>query len=221
MPRNKSRLCINEQNGKLLGVCAGIADFVGIEVWMVRAAYIASLFFAGWFMIPAYFIAWFFMDDKTTVAQQEKFEALKSKSQGKIARQIEHFRNVDYRKKLYKNSRERKFLGVCAGLANYLEMDVSMVRIIVVLTSLIPGSFVPIAYFIAYFILDDKPKQVFKQEDSAYSKMKETLDDSKKFSHTTFKSCTRKFSSLHDRLTRIEAYVTSSRFKLDREFKNI
>jgi len=90
-----------------------------------------------------------------------------------------------------------------------------------VLTSLIPGSFVPIAYFIAYFILDDKPKQVFKQEDSAYSKMKETLDDSKKFSHTTFKSCTRKFSSLHDRLTRIEAYVTSSRFKLDREFKNI
>lgn len=221
MRKDKVRLSVDEANGKFLGVCAGIADFVGIEVWMVRAAYIVSLFFAGWFMIPAYFIAWLFMDEESSGNEKAKTETLTAKSKGRIARQIEHFRNVDYRKKLYKNPKERKFLGVCAGLADYLEVDVSMVRIVVVLTSLIPGSFVPIAYFIAYFILDNKPKHSFTQKGSTYSKVKETLDESKNYSHSSFKSCSRKFSALHERLSRIEAYVTSNRFKLDREFRNI
>lgn len=221
MKKNKARLCINDRKGKFLGVCAGIADFVGIEVWMVRAAYIASLFFAGWFMIPAYFIAWFFMDDESNAIESKNFEAMKSKSKGRIAKQIDHFRNVDYRKKFYKNPKERKFLGVCAGLADYLEVDVSIVRIVVVLTCLIPGSFVPIAYFIAYFILDNKPDPITATQDQKYSKVRETLNESKQFKHSTFNSCSRKYSSLHERLARIEAYVTSNRFKLDREFKNI
>jgi phage shock protein C len=96
-----------------------------------------------------------------------------------------------------------------------------MVRIIVVLTSLIPGSFVPISYFIAYFILDKKPEHDFQSKNSTYSKVQETLDESKVFSKSSFKSCSRKFSGLHERLRRIEAYVTSSRFKLDRKFRNI
>lgn len=222
MSNNKPKLTVNHEKAKLLGVCAGIADFVGIEVWMVRAAYIASLFFAGWFMIPVYFIAWFFMDDQKSRNGEARQETLKARSKGKIARQIDHFRNVDYRKKLYKNPKERKFLGVCAGIADYLEVDVTVVRIIVVLTSLIPGSFVPLAYFIAYFILDKKPENVpDNNSDSPYSKVRETLDDPKHFSRSTFKSCSRKYSALHGRLTRLEAYVTSSRFKLDREFKNI
>ncbi len=219
--KNNARLCIDDANGKFLGVCAGIANFVGIEIWMIRAAFIASLFFAGWFMVPAYFIAWFFMDEEKGSSPRQHVEALKTKSKGRIARQIEHFRHVDYKKKLYRNKKDGKFLGVCAGLADYLEVDVSLVRIVVVLTSLIPGSFVPLAYFIAFFILDKKPKNRFQEKNPAYEKIQETLDESKVFSRSSFKSCSRKFSGLHERLSRIEAYVTSNRFKLDREFRNI
>ena len=36
-----------------------------------------------------------------------------------------------------------------------------------------------------------------------------------------FKYCVRKFTTLQDRLAKMEAYVTSSQFRLHREFKNI
>jgi phage shock protein C len=82
---------------------------------------------------------------------------------------------------------------------------------------LIPVSVV----FIAYFILNDKPKARYTYKNTDYSKDKETLDKAKSSSRSTFKNCSRKFSAIHERLTRMEAYVTSSKFKLDREFKNI
>lgn len=215
MQKNRPKLCLNDKEGKILGVCAGIADFVGIEIWMVRLGFILSVIFGGWFMIPAYFIAWFFMDKNQSSNLNESIKKFKPNSA------INHFRNVDYRKKLYKNTRERKFLGVCAGVADYLEVDVTIVRIITVLSMLIPGSVVVIGYFIAYFILDEKPKSSYLPKNSEYSKVKETLDETRHSSRATFKTCSRKFSAIHERLTRLEAYVTSSKFKLDREFKNI
>jgi phage shock protein C len=216
MQKNRPKLCLNEKEGKLLGVCAGIADFVGIEIWMVRLGFILSVIFGGWFMVPAYFIAWFFMDKNHSMPDlNESIKKFKPNSA------INHFRNVDYKKKLYKNTRNKKFLGVCAGVADYLEIDVTIVRIITVLSMLIPGSVVVIAYFIAYFILDDKPKSSYASKTPEYSKVKETLDEASNSSRNTFKSCSRKFSAIHERLTRIEAYVTSSKFKLDKEFKNI
>lgn len=215
MNKNRPKLCLNEKEGKLLGVCAGLADFVGVEVWMIRLGFILSVIFGGWFMIPAYFIAWFFMDKKKPVELAENIKNFKPN----VA--IDHFRNVDYKKKLYKNVKDRKFLGVCAGIADYLEVDVSIVRIVTVLTCLIPGSFVPIAYFIAAIILDKKPREAYVASNPQYSKVKETLDETRNSSRTTFKSCSRKYSAIHERLARIEAYVTSSKFRLDKEFKNI
>jgi len=63
MQNERPKLCLNDKDKKLLGVCAGIADFVGIETWMIRLGFMLSVIFGGWFMIPAYFIAWFFMDN--------------------------------------------------------------------------------------------------------------------------------------------------------------
>lgn len=39
-------------------------------------------------------------------------------------------------KKLYKKTSEKKICGVCAGLAEYLNMDVTVVRLLFVLLSL-------------------------------------------------------------------------------------
>ena len=215
MQNERPKLCLNEKEGKFLGVCAGIADFVGVEIWMIRLGFIISVIFGGWFMIPAYFIAWFFMDKDQSNNLGENLKKFKANTT------INHFRNVDYKKKLYKNSKERKILGVCAGVADYLEVDVTVVRIITVLAMLIPGSVVILAYFIAYFILDDKPETRYIPKNPEYSKVNQTLKEAKNSSRTTFKNCSRKFSAIHERLTRIEAYVTSSKFKLDKEFKNI
>ena len=166
-------------------------------------------------MVPAYFIAWFFMGKEQSSNMSENIKKFKTNST------INHFRNVDYKKKLYKNSKEKKLFGVCAGVADYLEVDVTVVRIITVLAMLIPGSVVVLAYFIAFFILDDKPRTSQAPKSTEYSKVKETLEEANNSSRTTFKNFSRKFSAIHERLTRMEAYVTSSKFKLNREFKNI
>lgn len=64
-------------------------------------------------------------------------------------------------KKLYKISSERKISGVCAGLAEYLNSDVTMIRIIALLLIIFaaPPTFL-ILYVACAFIMPDK-NQVF------------------------------------------------------------
>ena len=57
-------------------------------------------------------------------------------------------------KKLYKLRSGQKLLGVCAGIAEYLEVDVSVVRILCVFVSLTGAGVV--AYIAAGFILPFK-----------------------------------------------------------------
>lgn len=62
-------------------------------------------------------------------------------------------------KKLYKINKGKKVCGVCLGLAEYLKMDVSVVRIAVVLLSLF-ASFGFWAYVICALILPWKPEEI-------------------------------------------------------------
>lgn len=58
-------------------------------------------------------------------------------------------------KKLYKNSSEGKICGVCAGLAEYLNLDVTVVRILWILFIALGGSGILI-YFICALVMPDK-----------------------------------------------------------------
>jgi phage shock protein PspC (stress-responsive transcriptional regulator) len=60
-------------------------------------------------------------------------------------------------KKLYKIRSKRKIFGVCAGLAEYLNMDVSLVRIIWAACILLAGTGL-LLYIIAAIILPEKPE---------------------------------------------------------------
>lgn len=50
--------------GKLGGVCAGLADYFGIEVWLVRLLAISGLIFAGFLTLILYLAAWLLLDKK-------------------------------------------------------------------------------------------------------------------------------------------------------------
>ena len=58
-------------------------------------------------------------------------------------------------KKLYKNSSEGKICGVCAGLAEYLNLDVTVVRLLWILFIALGGSGILI-YFICALVMPDK-----------------------------------------------------------------
>lgn len=62
-PASRTRFYRNKRDGKFLGVCAGIADYTGIDVNMVRLMFLFSLFISGGSILPVYFIAAFLAPD--------------------------------------------------------------------------------------------------------------------------------------------------------------
>lgn len=56
-PASRTRFYRDKQNGKILGVCAGIADYTGFDVALVRICFLAAMFISGGSILPFYFIA--------------------------------------------------------------------------------------------------------------------------------------------------------------------
>ena len=50
------------ERGKIGGVCAGLANYFGVETWVVRLIAITGLIFLPSVVFPAYWIAFFIMD---------------------------------------------------------------------------------------------------------------------------------------------------------------
>ncbi|MFT7053323.1 MAG: phage shock protein C [Psychromonas sp.] len=60
---NKKTLYRDPENAKLGGVCAGIAEYFSIEVWIVRLLVVSAfLFTAGFFVAIAYVMAYLMLD---------------------------------------------------------------------------------------------------------------------------------------------------------------
>lgn len=59
-------------------------------------------------------------------------------------------------KKLYKSTTDRKLCGVCAGVANYLNIDPTVVRLLWALITFLGGAGV-IAYIVCALVIPDEP----------------------------------------------------------------
>ena len=59
-------------------------------------------------------------------------------------------------KKLYKSTRDRKLAGVCGGIAEYFNLDPTLVRLGWVVLTMIGGSGI-LAYVICALIVPDDP----------------------------------------------------------------
>jgi phage shock protein C len=58
-------------------------------------------------------------------------------------------------KRLYRSKKNRKIAGVCGGIAEYLDVDPTLIRLIWVLGTLLWGAGI-IAYLIAWIIIPEK-----------------------------------------------------------------
>ena len=65
-------------------------------------------------------------------------------------------RKINMAKKLYKSRTDRQLFGVCGGLAEYLGVDSTLVRVILVLFCLAGGSGL-IPYLICALIIPNEP----------------------------------------------------------------
>jgi phage shock protein C len=60
MPASRTKFYLDKQNKRLAGVCAGIADYTGVETKWVRIGLVLlTIFSSGWFILAYLIAAWF------------------------------------------------------------------------------------------------------------------------------------------------------------------
>jgi phage shock protein C len=117
--------------------------------------------------------------------------------------------------KLYRIPSEGKCMGVCAGIADYSDVNVTAIRILFVIALFMSGIFPAIfVYFLVGILLDVKPADMYEDE-----KEEEFWRETRKSPDTTAADMRKRFRDIERRTNEMEAYMTSKRFRLERELR--
>jgi phage shock protein PspC (stress-responsive transcriptional regulator) len=121
-------------SGRIAGVCAGLADYFDTDVTLVRLMWVVLSIFPGGLVggLIAYIAAWAIMPD--SIAETPTGAA---------------------GRRLTRSSMDRKVAGVCGGIAEYMAVDSTAIRLLWVVLTVIPGAilFGILAYLVAWFIM--------------------------------------------------------------------
>ncbi|WP_162046601.1 envelope stress response membrane protein PspC [Vibrio taketomensis] len=126
-------------------------------------------------------------------------------------------------KELYRDTVNGKLTGVCAGLANYIGAEVWLVRILVISAALLGGSFLVLLIYIALTLMLEKQPANYVEQLRAKQehKLKDKPWQSGQSPEQLLATLDNDFSVLETKLRRMEAYVTSDTFKVNREFNKL
>lgn len=122
------------------------------------------------------------------------------------------------RNRLYRNRQDGVIAGVCAGIADYFGFDLVATRVIVGVAAVFFSPFVLIVYIVLALVLETKPEEPPERRDESRERVSRRVRSEP---HATLNSVRFRFRELDQRLQRIEKYVTSDRFSLDREFEGL
>ncbi|MBF5059211.1 PspC domain-containing protein [Candidatus Neptunochlamydia vexilliferae] len=129
------RLYRDRWDKKIGGVCGGLGHFLGMDATVIRLLLVFLCIFTGVLpLLIAYFIAWILMPLGPT-----------------------NYIQYDC-KRLYRSLEGRKIAGICAGVAEALSIDPTIVRIVALVAMVLTGFFpVIIAYIVGAVIIPEKP----------------------------------------------------------------
>jgi phage shock protein C len=116
--------------------------------------------------------------------------------------------------RLYRDRENAMLAGVCAGISEYFGLNRKGVRLVTVLLMLFPPffAFVAIAYVILAIVLPVKPTDLYENKEQA-----EFWRGVSNAPADVFGALSHRFRELNMRLERMEAFVTSKEFEIDRE----
>jgi phage shock protein PspC (stress-responsive transcriptional regulator) len=130
------RLHRTSSSGRIAGVCAGIAEYLDADVTLIRLGWVVLSIVPGCLIggLIAYIAAWLIMPDSSVPADGETGTA---------------------RHPLTRSAVDRRIAGVCGGLAEYLGVDATVVRVLWAVLTIIPGAIIAgvVAYVVAWFIM--------------------------------------------------------------------
>jgi phage shock protein C len=139
-PRTRRITRIPEE-GQIGGVCAGVAAYVDADVTLIRLAWVILSIVPGLLIggVLVYAVCWILLPCATT-----------------------YERHVYRGRRLTRTVVDRQIAGVCGGLAEYLGVDATIVRIITAVLAIYPGAIVGgiIAYLIGWMVIPENQASV-------------------------------------------------------------
>lgn len=133
------------------------------------------------------------------------------------------FRDPGLINKLYRNPRRGMIFGVCAGLAEYFGFDVTVTRVIVAGSAFFAFPVICVVYLLLGLLLPVRGYSSSEPDvnDPAEREVRSLRRQVRSSPHDTLANVRYRFRDLDSRLQRLEKYVTSNRYKLDREFEKL
>jgi phage shock protein PspC (stress-responsive transcriptional regulator) len=127
------RLTRRPSEGKLGGVCAGIAQYIETDSTIVRLAWVILSVVPGFIIggLIAYTAAWALLPVDGSRAPTETV------------------------RRLQRSTADRKIAGVCGGVAEYFGVDSTLLRIAAVVLAIYPGAIIcgVLVYLITWFVM--------------------------------------------------------------------
>lgn len=127
---------------------------------------------------------------------------------------MSHYQEFPTRR-FFRDPKHGIFGGVCAGIANYFGFDVTAVRLVTFFSMLFFQTLC-LVYILLVFIVPRQPNT--PERTTAERAFDRAMRRAPK---ATFAEVRYRFRDMEARLQKMERYVTSKRFQLDREFENL
>jgi phage shock protein C len=130
---------------------------------------------------------------------------------------------------MYERMYERRFCrrtdrallgGVCAGFADYFGFNLRVTRLLAVIAFFMAMPMAVITYLAIVFFVPADSSRPAKRADRKRRRSKHAAPP-RPAPSTTVSDIRRRCQSLDKRMAHLEKYVTSSRYNLDREFRNL
>ena len=121
------------------------------------------------------------------------------------------------RTKFYLDKQNAKWSGVCAGIADYTGVDVTLIRMGFVLGTVFSGGNLLLAYFVIAWMAPRKPIELYSQD----PEQKKFWQGVRRSPHLMARDVRGRFRELDRRLADVETYVTSSNNRLAQEIEQL
>ncbi|MEJ2046025.1 MAG: PspC domain-containing protein [Reinekea sp.] len=135
-------------------------------------------------------------------------------------------RRQGYGMNLYRNAESRRVAGVCAGLADHFNVDHWVMRVIAIGLFFFFNGLVFMGYLAGWVCLAPRPRG--KDTNTRY-RYDENLHQDRPVNMFRYeanvsdrlRTAQQRMNDVVERITRMERYVTSRRYELDKEFSKI
>lgn len=119
------------------------------------------------------------------------------------------------RNRLYRDKDRGIFAGVCAGISDWTGFNLTALRIIVVLLALPFTAVMMIGYIALWILIPKRPRDLYRDqaEQVFWQEVRRSPSDS-------VGGLNRRFRELDGRLQRMEAWLTSNEYRIDRELRD-